>query len=895
LLIRLLPRAFREEWDRELGRTFREVCQGAHRRAGLRGLMREGLLECLDLIGAVVRARFARPVQISLAPAFPRRPKGLHPMQTLAHDLRLAVRSLRASSAPSSIAILTLALGIGVNTVAFSVLDPVLLRPMPFADADRYVELWNQRQEGDSTYPGFSRELLLEWRRQTDLFDRVEAYDFGSSIWKGVRGTQQVSSTYVSPGLLGMLGVPPLEGRVFAAGDGRDGSDALVVISEPFWREQLGYRQGVIGSSLSINGRPHIVIGVMPRSFRFPYAEQAMWLPLELTQPPVAVGRFSMTAFARLRHGVNLQAVEEQVRIRGAALAAAAGSTAEGLTARVDYRARFFDPRTRRSLVVLWGAVAFLLLIVCANVASLSLLGVLRRSRDFAVRAALGARRRDLIRESLVESALIGLAGASLGLLVGVITLDVVVAYLPLAMTFTSLNDIDLDGRVLAFTALAGVGTAIVFGLPPALIGSRAARTDVMQSESRSVTGSTASRRLRSALVITEVTLALVLLVGATLMGRSFAKLQAVDRGFDTIGLLAVYVGFPGAGYQDPRARDRFTEQFIDRLRLVPGVQAVTAGAVPPDASKIRSGSVEFAHAPEARTGRLILPVYEVWPDYFDRVGLPLREGRPFEPNEPAESVIVSESFARRFWPDGSALGGRVRFTAGDAWRTVVGVAGEVRQWKLDDATGSFEWYQPMQVPAGARTTAPNAIARAEPIVEYRPFAIRADEPTVVLRRIEQTLHALDDDVVLWRADPVDHLFHDAVAEPRFVFLMLIVFAALGLVLAAGGIYGVLSCVVTQRLREIGIRLALGAEPKEIFRLIVRGGFVLTLLGVSVGVVLAAGLTHVMRAILYEVEPTDPVSMALVVAIVMASALFASWRPARRAMRVDPVRLLREE
>jgi predicted permease len=416
-----------------------------------------------------------------------------------------------------------------------------------------------------------------------------------------------------------------------------------------------------------------------------------------------------------------------------------------------------------------------------------------------------------------------------------------------------------------------------------------------MRSDSRSIAGSSGSRRLRSVLVIAEVTLALVLLVGASLMGRSFAKLHAVDRGFDTNGLVALYVGFPATGYQDPRVRDRFTEQLIGRLRLVPGVRGVTAGAVPPDASKIRSGSVEFAHAPAATTDRLILPIYEVWPDYFEGVGVPLLEGRPFAPNEPGESVIVSESFARRYWPDGSPLGGRFRFASSDLWRTVVGVAGEVRQWKLDDATGSFEWYEPMQVPAGARAPATTETAPAEAIVEYRPFAIRADDPAVVLRRTEQTLQALDDDVVLWRADPVERLLHDAVAEPRFVLFMLVVFAALGLTLAAGGIYGVLSCTVTQRLREIGIRLALGAEPKEIFRLILRGGIWLTLVGVIVGVALAAGLTRVMRAILYDVEPDDPLSVAVVVAIVMATALFASWRPARRAMRVDPVMLLRED
>jgi putative ABC transport system permease protein len=883
LLRRSLPADRREDVDADLAEELTARAAESSPRAARRWYRRQ----VLAFLG---RSMLARGRRTGPFPHTTRR----HALQTLSHDLRLAVRSLLASRTQSGIAVLTLALGIGVNTAAFSVLDAVLLRPMPFADADRYVEIWNHRPETGSSYPRFSRELLLEWRTQTDLFDRVEAYEFDSVVWKGPAGTQMALSAYVTPGLLPMLGVPPLEGRLFAAGDGRDDSDAAVVISEAFWREQLGRAPDIVGSSLSVNRRPHVVIGVMPSSFRFPYADQALWLPRDLAQPPVEANLLSMTAFARLRQGGSLRAAEQQVAVRGEALAVAAGSTVTGLTARLDFRGRFLDPRTRRSLVVLWGAVALLLLIVCANVASLSLSGVLQRSRDFAVRAALGARRLDLIRESLTESAVVGLAGAGLGLLVGLLTLDVVVASLPSAMTFTSLNAIELDGRVLAFTTLAGVGTAIVFGLPAALMASRPAGADAMRRGSRSVAGSTASRRFRSGLVIAEVTLALVLLVGAALMGRSFARLQAVDRGFDTAGLVALDVGFPAAGYHDPRARDRFTAQLIDRLRSVPGILGATAGAVPPGASRIRSGSVEFTHAPAARADALMLPIYDVWPTYFDEVGVPLIEGRAFEPGETADALIVSASFARTYWPAGSAVGGRLRFGGAETWRTVIGVAGEVRQWKMDDATGAFEWYEPLQTPAGAPPPEAAVGLPPEEIVGYRTFAIRAEDPAGAIRLAERAVHAIDEDVVIWQAGVVERLFHDAVAEPRVALFMLLVLAGLGLVLAAGGLYGVLSHLVAQRLREIGIRLALGAQPGDIFRLVLRAGLVLTGVGVVAGVALAAGLTRVMRAMLYDVEPTDPTSIAVVVVVVLATALFASWRPARRAMRVDPATLLRE-
>jgi predicted permease len=396
-------------------------------------------------------------------------------------------------------------------------------------------------------------------------------------------------------------------------------------------------------------------------------------------------------------------------------------------------------------------------------------------------------------------------------------------------------------------------------------------------------------------LVVAEVTLAIVLLTGAALMARSFVKLQSVDRGFDTAGLAIIRVGLPGAGYADRRSRDTFTEALIDQARKLPGVSQVTAGSVPPDSSIISFGELEFADRPGEKTEELILPVYEVWPNYFDVVGIPLRAGRAFQPGEDRSSAIVSESFARKYFGDGQAVGRQFRFEGGKSWRTIVGVAGEVRQMDLDDRHGAFEFYYPLMQAATATAPATATPARVEPIVEYRSIVVRADDPGATLDRLRQTVHHVDEHVVTWRADVVDRLFADAIARPRLVLLLMSVFATMGLVLAAAGLYGVLSYLVAQRRREIGIRLALGARPAAVGRLILGSGMRLTIAGLVLGTAAALGLVRVMQSLLYNVEPSDPVSVTAVVFVLLATALLASWWPARRAMRVDPVSLLRED
>ena len=887
----LAPEPLRPLLRDEGQQTMREVCADIHRRRGIAAAMLAGLVELASVVRAALRGRIGVRAAVTAGgprPGPSRRARG--PAGRLAQDLRLARRSLLAARVPVAIALLTLALGIGVTSAVFSILDAVVLRPAPFAHGDRLAEIWNLQTRSGVSHPGFSRPLLLDWRRQTDLFDRVEGYEVTTFVFDRESGAEMLTGAVVTPGLLPMLGVPPLAGRLTAAGDGRAADDAIV-ISERLWRQVWRGDAAAIGRTVPLNGRQYSIVGIMPAAFRFPGERIDFWLPTDPEAPPAAPGvPARLVALARVRAAVPPADVERAVQARGGALVLAAEQEPDR-TAKLHFAGRAIDRSLKVSLYVLAGAVSFLLLIVCANLASLSLSRALERARDFAVRASLGASRADLIRSALVEHLLLGAAGAIAGLAVAAATLETTVALLPESARISGMNAIDLDARAVAFTALVGVVAAVLFGLPPAWLASRVRVAALLSGNSRSSIGSVAARRLRHALVVAEVSLAIVLLVGAALMARSFVKLQQVDRGFDTTGLVRLRIGLPRAGYADVFARDRFTDAMITGATKLPGVSAATSGGVPPEASMISFGQLEIDTRPGEVTEGLTVPGYTVWPNYFTTVGIPILDGRPFDDGEPVESLIVSESAARRFWPGGSAIGRRLRFEGG-VWRTVVGVAGEVRQLRLDDAEGSVEFYYPLRRPPGLPPPAPASSASA--IATYRTIVARTTtvEPTIAaLRRLA---HDIDPRVVIWRGDSVDQLFGEAVARPRLVLLLMAVFAGLGLMLAAAGIYGVLSYVVVQRHREIGVRLALGAEPRSVGRMVLHSALTLTAIGLGTGVALTFALMRLMRTLLYEVEPTDPVSVGAVAVLLLGVSCAAAWPAVRRARRVDPAALLRE-
>jgi predicted permease len=555
---------------------------------------------------------------------------------------------------------------------------------------------------------------------------------------------------------------------------------------------------------------------------------------------------------------------------------------------------RVFDERTERSLLVLGAAVVFLLLIVCANVANLALSRAMARARDRAVRSALGASRGRLVREALVEYGLIGVAGAALGVLLARLAVGVTVTMLPETMTISSLNAIDVDGRALAFLAGTALLTVLVFGLPPALLSSRAGVADALRGESRSATGSAASRRFRSGLVVAEVALSIVLLVGAALMTRSLLKLQAIDVGMNTESLLSMRLALPAQPYggrTGPAARDVFMADLLAGLRSDPDITMASAGALPPSSHMVVMGEVEVGDRPGARSDETLLRVFDVWPGFFATTGIRIIDGRDFREADVDGAAIVSQGLADLYWPGRSAVG--TRFRVGDSpWRTVVGVVSEVRG-RDEEATstnGPQLYYPRDQVDGVMRAVRPTS-----EIAETRTVVVRASALDAVVARLPDLVHAVDPLVVVAGTRRVEQEFSDAIARPRIVFFMMATFAGFGLLLAVAGLYGVLSHLVAQRVREIGIRLALGATPRDIGRTILGSGLVLAGAGIAIGLAAAVALSRLMRTLLYEVEPSDPVTLLLVSAILLCVAMLASWWPARRAMRVDPVALLRED
>jgi predicted permease len=890
-LLRRLPEAGRPCAE-DATDTLRDVCLAAHKRRGWWGLVAVGVLEWLDLAGYVVRARFGRGLPTTMAGSNAGRPAekaGI--MRKLWNDLRLGRRSLAANRGSAGISVATLALGIGLSTAVFSILDSMLWRPVPYREADRLVELAAFNTQRKFSFMGFySPALIRAWRAETDLFDRIEGYDTPSLVYATDAGSEMVAAAVVTPGLMSMLGVPPQGGRTFGPGDGQTGTTNLAVVSDAFWRSALKKDPNAIGRELVFDGQRYQIIGIMPSAFRFPNGRVDVWVPYDVDHPPAGPqSARTLTPIARTAPGVSRTMASSEARARGSRVSASVGEDSR-LTAEVYGIANYVDGKTRQSLWILAGAVGFLFLVVCTNVANLALARSILQGRHLAVRSALGASRGDLMRETLVESGLLAGAGCAAGIGLAVLLIRVALAVLPDSMMGSAMKPLSLDLEATAFAVTLGALAAILFGLPAAVVASGASVGQLLGASARGASASTLSRRLRSGLVIAEVSVSIVLLFGAALMTRSFVKLESVDKGFDSTNLISVRLGLPAQGYSDPAVRDRFMQDAVDRLRGTPGIVGATSGGLPTDARPIMLGAVEFGHRPGELTEPLFPLMHDVTGDYFTTLGVPILSGRTFRADDPPDAVIVSDAFARKYWPDGHALGGQFR-KSNQSWQTVIGIVGNIRPMAADQSARGLDlYYRAGQAPKSMIASMP-----VSSIAEYRNLVVRADRPAQAIAILPQVIHAIDPRVVIWRTGLVDHLYADAIARPRTVLALMGTFAGVGLLLALAGIYGVLSYLVTQRVREIGIRLALGATPRDVGRLVMRSGLGLTGAGLVAGLILAAALTRVMRTLLYEVGPSDPLSMATVSAVLLGTAMLACWWPARRAMRIDPVQLLRQD
>ena len=712
---------------------------------------------------------------------------------------------------------------------------------------------------------------------------QVITHTAGSSAWFD-RGFV----TYTNDAKTAMLGVRPQLGRLFQPEEAQPGNGRVVLIGHEFWQSHFGGQRDALGKTLTLNDQPYTVVGVMPPKFKFPYGNFQLWTPLTMAAPsdPKQATRFR--AVARLRRDSALTAAQSRLDVVAGQLAAAQ-PTRDGWQVKLHpLGGNRINAGPRRALWMLLGAVAFVLLLACANAANLLLSRAAARQGELAIRLALGAGRVRLLRQLLTESVLLALLAGAAGVFLAWWGVDLLTQLVPDELTFLSVNDIRLDRRVLLFTLglslLAGIGA----GLLPALKTTRPDLQQALKDASRAATADRAQNRLRRALVIAEIALSLVLLAGAGLMMRAFLRLSNVPPGFEPHNLVAATLNLPQQRYQTLAQETEFFAQLRTRLLATPGIEAVSvAGGVPP-----RGGGITFSlqieaegRAPAASDPEMVLPFSDVDADYFKTLRIPILQGRAFNAEDTVNAppvIIINEEMARRYWPNENPVGQRIRLRKTGNWCTVVGVAGEVNLGKPSDNFSKMEVYF-----SSSQETRRSA---------QRTLIVRtAAEPEKFIAAIKGGIWALDKDQPVYSIDTVETLLSNALAEPRFYLLLFGVFASATLALVALGIYGVMTYLVSQRRHEIGIRLALGAQPRDILRLMLRQGLGLTALGLGAGVLATLALARWLKSLLYDQQATDPLTLALMALLLALVALLACWVPARRATRVDPLAALRCE
>ncbi|MET0645299.1 MAG: ABC transporter permease [Pyrinomonadaceae bacterium] len=801
-------------------------------------------------------------------------------LRQLAQDFKYGLRTMRRAPGFTAVAVLTLALGIGANTAIFSVVNAVLLRPLPYRDPARLVTVLH-----DGWKP-VAPANFLDWREQSRSFESIAAAQLWSLTMTGNDRPEQLSVLQTSAEIFQVLGVDAALGRTYAAGEDQPGHEHVVVLSHRLWQRRFGGAPDVVGREVTFDGEPYTVIGVMPPDFQFApfWATHAeAWLPLNLGQRVTDRRGQSLRVFARLKNAVTREQAQAEMETINSRLAEQHPRANEGLTVSVDPLHEKVVGKSRPALLVILGAVGFVLLIACANVANLMLAKAAARRKEIAVRIALGAGRLRVIRQLLTESLLLSLAGGGAGLLLAYWANTALASFGP--DTLPRVQTVGLDASVLAFTLGLSVVVGLLFGLAPAL---RATKTDLTDSLKDRARGSTADRRherVRQLLVVGEIALSLVLLVGGGLMMRSFLRLTSVDPGFDPSGVMVLTVPLAGARYSTDEQRAAFFGRLTTQVSTLPGVKSASAINHLPLDGDVWTFNFTLEGRPEPPGGERPSAVYRVVrPDYFRTMGAALLKGRDFTERDGATSpgvVIVNEALARRHWPGEEPLGKWMTVGGGGINpREVVGVVGDVKQgeWSSEPQP---EMYLPHTQAASPRSMT-LVIRASSGLPELEP-AVRRE------------VWAIDKDLPVSQAESMDDVVADSVGQQRFNTLLIGVFAAAALILAAAGVYGVMSYAVAERTHEFGVRMALGARGRDVLGMVIRQGLVLTLFGLTLGLAGALALARVLTGILYEVSPTDPLVFGVVALALTLSALLACYVPARRATKVDPMLALRHE
>lgn len=811
-------------------------------------------------------------------------------------DLRFGFRVWMRQPGLTLVVVLTLALGIGANTALFSVINTVLLRPFAFAAPERLVRIWGvdgprAAQEGNAGRHDYlvSPNDFLDWKAESRAFEALAVYGGGGMTLNGAGDPVQVRAAVVSPDFFPLLGVPPLLGRFFENGPDGKPEQKVVVLSEPLWRRQFGADPGVLGRTVTLAGSPYTVIGVAPSGLEPPILEKRgamdLWQPLELSAPPFMRGARWLQVLGRLRPGASVEQAQAELDAINQRLEQAFPATNTGRGARVMPLADSLVQEVRPALLLLFGAVGFVLLIATANVANLLVARSATRQRELAIRSTLGATRGRLLLQLLIESLQVALVGGGLGLLLSLWATDLLVSLS--GGELPRLQQVQVDGRVLAFALGISLSTGLLFGLLPALQGSRLGMRASSGAPGHGASAGRSQRWTRQALVAGEVALSLVLLVGAGLLLQSLWRLQRVDPGFQPDQVLTLELNTPRPATTRPEQVLATSHRLLDEVQALPGVLAAgTINLLPMGgvswAGTCQAVAVENRPAPsgpapcaEARTSS---------PGYFRAMGIPLQAGRLFDARDTEDRprvVVINAAMARGFFPGEDPLGRRIAVgnPAQPTWLEIVGVVGDVRQFGPEKEPAPEFYQSQFQVPAWSYTL----VVRTERDLGTLPSAVRE-----VVRRI-------DPEMPVYNVRTGEALLSGAVAQPRFRALLLGLFAVLAAVLAAVGIAGVVSWSVAQRTREIGIRVALGAQPRDVLRMVMGQGMSAVGVGVVLGLVGALALTRVLDGLLFGLSATDPATFVLGVAALTTTALLASYLPTRRALRVDPVVALRTE
>jgi putative ABC transport system permease protein len=818
-------------------------------------------------------------------------------METIVSDIRYAVRNLLSARGFTIVALVTLALGIGAPTAMFTVVNALLLRPLPFRAPDQLVALgeFDTRHQGAPVSMGtLSYPDFADVRARNHSFEAVAVYQENTYTATGIGQPLHVGAENVSANLFDLLGPLPVLGRTFLPEEDQPGHH-VVILSDAFWRAHFNADPSALGRSITLAGRPFTIIGVMPRGFQFPIRAEArdMWLTFSRVaeaddpadQPSTAQrGNHSLTAIARLKPGLTLARVNAELASIAHALSTeyANSNSHTGIGARPELENLIGD--TRKPILILLYAVGLVLLIACANVANLLLGRGSARSREIAIRAALGASRARVVRQLVTESVVLSVVGAPLGIGVAAWTLAAILHLYP--TNLPRAQEIGIDFRVVLFTAALALLTGIFFGLVPALRVSAPNLTDAMREGGRSSTTGQSHTRLRSGLVIAETAFGVMLLIGAGLFIRSLDRLSHARLGFDPGHLLTASFDLSETAYNSDQ-QDRFVNDLVTRLRALPGVTAA-AGSLPlPLNNDGWSISFNLVEHPLPEANQPSAGFYVVVPGFFETMQIPLVRGRTFgerDRRNEAPVMIITDSFARKFFPTEDPIGKRIEIGAGEGaararykTREIVGVVGDIRTGNLAKAPVPAYYIPLPQLMWGA----PTLVIRT------------AGDPQAVASGVRQVLSSMDPTAPLYEVRPMDDYLALDLGRARFQTALLGFFAGVALLLTAVGLYGVIAFAVAQRTHEIGIRVALGASRSDVLRMVLTRGIALTLAGIAIGVFSAAALSRLVQSLLYETPPLEPLTYCVVCAILSSVALLASYVPARRAMRVDPMVALR--